>query len=160
MEPWFNGWQNFDDAYSEVYANALESNSSSEDEDDSDNDFELSDDDSYVSIGDKTLQDDDFSDEELEFLAAACVSCGNLDVKTPNEILGEETIKKQKKVIKRLQLKIHRLEKANENLKQKIKKSENKTDGLSNQDLLVMKDIKQGVKDGKIWCSLMNDQVG
>ena len=93
MEPWFNGWQNFDDAYSEVYADALESNSSSEDEDDSDNDFELSDDDSDVSIGYKTLQDDDFSDEELEFLAAASVSCGSKDVEPPNESLGEETIK-------------------------------------------------------------------
>ena len=76
------------------------------------------------------------------------------------KFLAKKPLKKQKKVIKRLQLKIHRLEKANENLKQKIKKSENKTDGLSNQDLLVMKDIKQGVKDRKICCSLMNDQVG
>ena len=116
---------------------------------DEDSDCQSSDDDSHYDGS--AIDDDEFSEDEFDDETSKdCIS--------PNFDQLE-----QKRKISRLQLKICRLKKANEKLKIKMKESQEKTRekiyGLTTKDLEEMKLIKEGSKEGNIWCSFMNDQV-
>ncbi len=101
--------------------------------------------------------DEQISDDDLEFLVATCASYGSQDVATPNQDWLASTLEEQQRTIKRLQLKISRHKKKNEKLT--IEEMKKTTSGLVTRDIDEMKHIKQGSQERDVWCSFMNDQV-
>ena len=140
MESGLLSWNNNGASFADIDVDGSMSSS------DEDSDSQSSDDDSHYDGS--AIDDDEFSEDEFDDETSTSRNFDQLE---------------QKRKISRLQLKICRLKKANEKLKIKMKESQEKTRekiyGLTTKDLEEMKLIKEGSKEGNIWCSFMNDQV-
>ncbi len=120
-----------------------------------DDDNQFLEDDSDYSIDDNDIDDvEEFSDEESSLPMSTCSSCGSHDVETSNQGHVAGTVEETKRTISRLQRQICRLKKA-VSLKKKLNDLQNKTSGMTPKDLNEIKDIKEGSKDGDIWCPFM-----